>query len=191
MCRVDATVAELLRTVAPTWLLQLPWLSTSEQRDSLRRELVGVSPDRMLREMGELLDRYTGQRPLLMVIEDLHWADRATVQLIDYVGRRRGGTRFMWLSSFRLAEVVIANQPLSTVRHELRVQRLCEEIVLDPFSETEVAAYLAENRLSIAGDEGSCGHTVLAALQGSNRLTSRGGSSPRVQEPRVSLFVPA
>ena len=84
------TLPALLRTVAPTWLLQLPWLSTAEERDALRRELAGVGPDRMLREMGELLDRYTEQRPLLLVTEDLHWSDRATIQLIDHVARRRG-----------------------------------------------------------------------------------------------------
>ena len=43
LCRSDSTVAALLRAVAPTWLLQLPWLSTAEERDALRRELAGVS----------------------------------------------------------------------------------------------------------------------------------------------------
>ena len=69
-CRKDSGVADLLRVVAPTWLLQLPWLSTAEERDTLRRELAGVSPQRMLREVGELLDRYTEQRPLLLVTEE-------------------------------------------------------------------------------------------------------------------------
>ena len=63
----------------------------------LRRELAGVSPHRMLREMGELLDRYTEGRPLLLVTEDLHWSDRSTIQLIDYIARRRGSARLMWL----------------------------------------------------------------------------------------------
>ena len=106
LCRSDNAVAPLLRAVAPTWLLQLPWLSTADERDALRRDLAGVGPDRMLREMGELLDRYTERRPLLLVTEDLHWSDRATIQLIDYIARRRGPARLMWLSSFRLAEVV-------------------------------------------------------------------------------------
>jgi hypothetical protein len=35
--------------------------------------------------MGELLDRYTERRPLLLVTEDLHWSDRATIQLINRV----------------------------------------------------------------------------------------------------------
>ena len=154
LCRSDRTLPALLRTVAPTWLLQLPWLSTAEERDALRRELAGVGPHRMLREMGEMLDRYTEHRPLLLVTEDLHWSDRATIQLIDYVARRRGSARLMWLASFRLAEVVALDHPLNPLRHELRLHDLCEEIVLDPFSETEVADYVAQRSQSRAGDEG-------------------------------------
>ena len=153
LCRGDRTLPALLRTVAPTWLLQLPWLSTTEERDALRRELAGVGPDRMLREMGELLDRYTGERPLLLVTEDLHWSDRATLQLIDYVARRRGRARLMWLSSFRLAEVIALDHPLNPLRHELRLHRLCQEVVLDPFSETEVADYIAQRSAPLARDE--------------------------------------
>lgn len=153
LCRSDPALPTLMRTVAPTWLLQLPWLSTAQERDALRRELAGIGPDRMLREMGELLDRYTEQRPLLLITEDLHWSDRATVQLIDYVARRRGRTRLMWLASFRVAEVVALDHPLNSLRHELRLQHLCEEVVLDPFSETEVADYVALRSASLARDE--------------------------------------
>ena len=153
LCRSDGAVTALLRAVAPTWLLQLPWLSTAEERAALRRELAGVGPDRMLREMGELLDRYTERRPLLLVTEDLHWSDRATIQLIDYMARRRGSGRVMWLSSLRLAEVVASDHPLSPLRRELRLHGLCEEIVLDPFSETEVADYVAGRSPAFARDE--------------------------------------
>ena len=106
LCRRDAALAELIRAVAPTWLLQLPWLSSAAEREALRRELSGTGQARMLREMGELLDRYTADRPLLLVTEDLHWSDHATVQLIDYVARRRAGTRLLWLASFRLTEII-------------------------------------------------------------------------------------
>ncbi len=153
LCRNDSTLVPLLRAVAPTWLLQLPWLSTADEREALRRELAGVSPDRMLREMGEVLDRSGERRPLLLVTEDLHWSDRATMQLIDYIARRRGSARLMWLASFRLAEVVALDHPLNPLRHELRLHDLCEEIVLDPFSESEVAGYVAERSPAIATDE--------------------------------------
>ncbi|MGZ8203353.1 MAG: ATP-binding protein, partial [Burkholderiales bacterium] len=153
LCRKDESLSSLLRAVAPTWLVQLPWLSTAEEREALRAELAGVSPERMLREMGELLDRYTERRPLLLVTEDLHWSDRATIRLMDYIARRRGSSRLLWLSSFRLAEVVALDHPLNALRRELRLHRLCEEIVLDPFSETEVGDYVAKRWPDVAGDE--------------------------------------
>ena len=60
----------------------------------------------MLRELGEFFDRYTERRPLLLVTEDLHWSDQATIQLMDHVARRRGHAQLMWLATFRLAEII-------------------------------------------------------------------------------------
>jgi DNA-binding winged helix-turn-helix (wHTH) protein len=159
LSRRDTGLVELIRAVAPTWLLQLPWLSSAAEREALRRELTGTGQGRMLREMGELLDRYTADRPLLLVTEDLHWSDQATVQLIDYVARRRTGTRLLWLASFRLSEIIGADHPLAAVRRELRLHRLCDEIVLDAFSEKEVGEYLAAHIPELAKDE-----TIVRAL---------------------------
>lgn len=142
LCRADRTITSLMRSVAPMWLLQLPWLCDEAERTALRRELAGVGHERMLRELGELLERCTERRPLLLITEDLHWSDHATVQLIDHVARRRAPARLMWLASFRLAEVIAADHPLNTLRHELRLHRLCDEIVLDALSERDVADYV-------------------------------------------------
>ena len=153
LCRRDETVLPLLRAVAPAWLAQLPWLGNPEQHETLRSEPAGLRQDRMLREMSELLDRYTAERPLLLITEDLHWSDRETLQLMDHLARRRGNGRLMWLASFRLAEVVGFDRPLNLLRHELRLHGLCEELVLDPFSEQDVADYVAQRAPSLGGDE--------------------------------------
>ncbi len=153
LCRVDGSMLELLRAVAPTWLLQLPWFCTAAERDALQRELAGVGLERMLREMGVVLDRSSERRPLLVVMEDLHWSDRATLQLIDYVARRRDRGRLMWLASFRLAEVVALDHPVNGLRRELKLHGLCDEIVLDSFSESEVGEYVERTAPSYAGDE--------------------------------------
>ena len=142
LCRADPRLAPMMRSVAPVWMLQIPWLGSAEERAVLRAELAGATQDRMLREMGELLDRYTREQPLLLVTEDLHWSDDATVRLIDHIARRRDPARLLWVGTVRLAELVSADHPLKDVRHELRVHRLCEEIALDPFSEVDLAAYI-------------------------------------------------
>jgi DNA-binding winged helix-turn-helix (wHTH) protein/tetratricopeptide (TPR) repeat protein len=153
LCHRDQAAAELIRSVAPTWLLQLPWLSSAAERETLWRDLAGGGPARMLREMGQFLDRYTDNHPLVLVTVDLHWSDQATVQLMDYIARRRSATRLLWLASFRLTEIIAANHPLHAVRNELRLHGLADEIVLDAFSEREVAEYVAARLPAQANDE--------------------------------------
>jgi tetratricopeptide (TPR) repeat protein len=46
------------------------------------------------------------------------------------------------LASLRPAEVIVQSHPLSALRHELRLQRLADEIVLEAFSEADVGALL-------------------------------------------------
>jgi DNA-binding winged helix-turn-helix (wHTH) protein/tetratricopeptide (TPR) repeat protein len=153
LCRSDTDVPSRLRAVAPTWLLQLPWVSSADEREALRREVAGAHPERMLREMAEFLDQQTRERPLLLVTEDLHWSDQPTIKLIDFLARRRSAARLMWVSTFRLAEVIATDHPLKSARHELLMHGLCEEIVLDSFSEADVATYLNDRWPSIAADE--------------------------------------
>jgi tetratricopeptide (TPR) repeat protein len=145
LCRNDPTLPAMLRSMAPTWFLQFAWLGSEAEREALRRELTGVGQERMLREFGDLIEQYTRDRPLLLVTEDLHWSDQATVHLMDHLARRRNPARFMWLASFRLAEVIAEEHPLKALRHELKLHRLCVEIALDSFSEREVADYLDRN----------------------------------------------
>lgn len=153
LCRQDSSVAPLMRSIAPTWLLQLPWLSSEDERRSLLRELAGASQDRMLREWGELIDRLTAERPLLLVTEDLHWSDHATVHLMNHVARRRTPARFLWLASFRLTEIIAHVHPLNALRHELRLHRLCREILLDPFSEQETAEFIVRRHPGFTAPE--------------------------------------
>jgi DNA-binding winged helix-turn-helix (wHTH) protein/tetratricopeptide (TPR) repeat protein len=141
-CRRDGRLASMMSSVAPTWFVQLPWLNTEAERTTLQRELAGTNQDRMLREFGELIDRYSIHQPLLLVTEDLNWSDHATVRLIDYLARRHGVARLMWVGTFRPAQLIADEHPLNALRHELRAHRLCDEILLHPFSERELAEYL-------------------------------------------------
>lgn len=151
--RTDAALVPLMRRVAPTWLLQLPWLIEPSEQAALRAALDGSTQDRMLREFSELVEQWTQSRPLLLVTEDLHWCDEATVRLIDHVARRRPPAHLMWLASYRTPELVARDHPLNGLRHDLRLRRLCQELLLEPFSEAELAAYLKALRPAMAVDD--------------------------------------
>jgi len=152
LARADPRWLALLRDVAPSWLAQMPWHLGGDERRELQREVAGSTQERMLREMGELLDRGAALSPLVLVLEDLHWSDHATVQLLGYLARRRAPAALLLVGSFRPAEVIAEAHPLSGVRQELRVQRLADEIDLEAFSEAEVGALL---RRRLAAREGA------------------------------------
>lgn len=141
-----ARLAGLLRQAAPTWLAQLPWLLTQEERGALSLQMRGAGLARMLRELGEFLERWTAEQPLILVLEDLHWSDHATLDLLAYLARRRRPARWLILGSYRPAEVAVNDHPLKAAKRELQIQGLCRELPLGPLSEAAVAEYLAGRR---------------------------------------------
>ncbi len=141
--RGGAEFVGLMRRVAPTWLLHLPWFVRDEDRRELQREVAGATQERMLREFGELVDRAAADRLLLLVIEDLHWSDHATIQLLDYLARRRGPGSLLILGTFRPAELILKDHPLAALRQELRLRRLCLDVDLEFLSELELGDLLA------------------------------------------------
>src|SRR5262245_31507994 len=134
----------MLEKYAPTWVLQLPWLAPRDDRDALRRELVGVTKERMLREMSEALEALTTDTALVLVLEDLHWNDHSTLDLLGMLARREETARLLVLGSYRPVDVIVAGHPLQSLLQELRVRRQCDDIALPFLAEVDVAAYLAQ-----------------------------------------------
>ena len=85
----DDTGRTWLRRHAPTWLVQMPRLIGPEDAQALRRETLGATRARMLWEMTEALTELTRERPLIIVLEDLHWGDASTLDLISALTHRQ------------------------------------------------------------------------------------------------------
>ena len=83
------SVMRIVASQAPTWLVQFPALVKREQRQIFEREILGATKQRMLREIGDALETIACETPLLLVLEDLHWADPSTVDLISALARGR------------------------------------------------------------------------------------------------------
>ena len=147
-------IVQVLSTQAPTWLVQFPALVSNKQREMLQQEMVGATRERMLREIREALETITTDKPLLLVLEDLHWADRSTVDLISTLARLRSRGKLMLIGTYRPVDVTLAQHPLKTVKQDLLVHQLCREIALEPLTEAEVAEYLAMEAAGGAVPEG-------------------------------------
>jgi DNA-binding winged helix-turn-helix (wHTH) protein/predicted ATPase len=139
-----APLVALLRSHAPSWFVHLPALLPPDEREALISMTHQSTPARMLRELADVLDVLTAQRPLILVLEDLHWSDTATLEWLAYVARRRDPARLLVLGTYRPVEVIVHPHPLRTVITELRPHPRCAELVLDYLSEAAVAAYLQQ-----------------------------------------------
>jgi DNA-binding winged helix-turn-helix (wHTH) protein/predicted ATPase len=131
-----------LRRYAPLWLAQLPGLLEPAEGERLRRELAGTTGERMLREMAEALEALTAERRLVLVFEDLHWSDHATLDLIVRLARRPESAGLLVVATYRPVEVIVGEHPLRRVKAELAIRGQCEELSLEPLSEDAVAEYL-------------------------------------------------
>lgn len=136
-------LAALLRRHAPTWLIQMPALISDDDRASLRREIIGATRERMLREMAEAMEALAAEAPIILVVEDLHWADYSTLDLISLLARRRGPARLLLIGTYRPADALLSHHPLEAVKQELLMRRRCHELRLDYLREAAVAEYLA------------------------------------------------
>src|SRR5262245_58501396 len=131
-----------LRRHAPTWLAQLPPLLDPAEQGVLRNRAQTATRERMLREMAELLEVVTAERPMVLVLEDLHWSDHSTLELIAYVAQRRAPAHLLLIGTYRSAEAKRGDSPLRAISQELQARRSCEEIQLAPLALPDVGSYL-------------------------------------------------
>jgi len=98
----DSPVIQILIKRAPTWLIQFSPLLKAEQREALQRETVGTTRERMVREICEALEAVSMEHPLILALEDLHWVDVSTLDVISALARRRGPAKLVVLGTYRL-----------------------------------------------------------------------------------------
>ena len=200
----DRRVVDTLATRAPTWLMQFPSLVKADQRETLHRDTLGATRERMVREICETLEAITTDRTLILVLEDLHWADLSTLDVISSCARRQGSSRLLLLGTLRSATAT-SPSALSRLHQDLAVHDLCREIDLEPFQPTDVSEYLslAIGPVGFADDLAGLIHrhsggnplfvTALVRDLLANGIVARDGDTWRLTEPveRLEPAVPA
>ena len=136
-------VISILERYGPTWLAQLPALLSPERLAALQRTTLGVTRERMLRELTDSMEAITEQVPLLVWLEDLHWSDTSTLDWIAGFIQRPEAARLLLIGTFRSSEVAGTEHPLASLPHTLRVKGFCRETALAGLDESAVAKYVA------------------------------------------------
>jgi DNA-binding winged helix-turn-helix (wHTH) protein/predicted ATPase len=132
----------LLRRTAPTWLAQMPWL-IADDAEALRESLQAARAERMLREFAALIEALTADLTLVLVLEDLHWSDPATVDLLTLLAERREPARLLVIGTYRPAEIAVHEHALGNAVRVMQLRRQCTELPVHELTEADVCGYLA------------------------------------------------
>src|SRR5205814_2750862 len=114
----------------------------SEVRDRVAVELRPPGdPDddrwRLLQAVVGFIRNAAAVQPLVIVLEDLHWADSGTLDLLTYLARHVQGARLVLVGTYRDVEVDRAH-PLSSALADLRRVSNFDRMLLRGLSSDEV-----------------------------------------------------
>src|SRR5262249_44281173 len=88
---------------------------------------------------GRIWDRLTGGGPGLLVVEDLHWADEPTLELLRFAARRIARSRLLVVGTYRDDEIGPAH-PLRLLLGDLATSSAVARLPLRPLSVEAVTA---------------------------------------------------
>ena len=108
-------------------------------------ESIPLPPDQdrryLLHGFGEFLERAATAQPMLLVFEDLHWADESTCIMLRHLASRLQRCPVLLLGTYRDTELA-PGSPFARILQELVRERLCDDIHLKRLTRQEVAELL-------------------------------------------------
>ena len=102
----------------------------------------------ILKNVRELLIKATEQTPLVIIIEDLHWADASSIELLEHLFRLAEAHRILFINLFRQGYQPTSERIVETVKEKLPVYYV--EIVLETLDE-QMSEVLISNMLNTRG----------------------------------------
>jgi predicted ATPase len=134
----------ILARMAPDWLASIGREAAEANSaqtapsGSITGPTTGSGPrERMPGDLCAALEELAAEKLLVLVFEDLQWADDSTLHLLSALARRRAPAKLMILATFRPQQVA-ADHPLRELKQDLRMRRLCAELALAPLARPAV-----------------------------------------------------
>jgi DNA-binding winged helix-turn-helix (wHTH) protein/tetratricopeptide (TPR) repeat protein len=136
--RAGAAAARELALSAPAWLSQVLGLVNVAPSEAVRSP---ANAGRMLRELLGAIPALTREAALTLVIDDVHWADHSTLELLDCLTRSNDAGRLLLVATHRPEELCLRVQAQRTIIH-CRDLYECLHCELAPFDVHDVRALL-------------------------------------------------
>ena len=137
-----AQATELMKTVAPAWglLVSPPQREPVEVPDTPNKSR---SHERMRREFVRFFEELSRTRPVILFLDDLHWADASTCDLLAYIGAHLDGIRILILGAYRPGTVLAGKHPFLPVILDLEHRRIFQDVPLPFLGLNDIGSYIS------------------------------------------------
>jgi tetratricopeptide (TPR) repeat protein len=141
---------QLARELAPYWVAAIPvageviaatMLTAAEIRQTLGGTSSGAPPseEALFFQYTELFLVAAAEHPLVLFIDDLHWADRASVSLLAHLARKVSDKPVLIIGTYRPADVEVSKHPIKQAKLELERYGVGEELALEALDSASLA----------------------------------------------------
>ena len=139
-----AALAEVVKRAAPVWYAQIvPPSGESDDSAQLLAEIKEATQERLKREFVACVQELSRSRPLVVFLDDLHWADVSTIDLLRYLAGEFSGSSVLVVATYRPSDMLLSKHAFLQVKPDLQARGLCRELALEFLHEAEIADYLA------------------------------------------------
>jgi predicted ATPase/Tfp pilus assembly protein PilF len=106
------------------WLERLEALADKTKKSDEELSRSAIQQEHIFEQYTNVLTRLSEKRPLLLVLDDLHWSDAGSIDLLFRLGRRIGGSRIFIVGTYRPEEVALGRgaerHPMEKVLAEMK-----------------------------------------------------------------------
>jgi predicted ATPase len=103
---------------------------------------------RLFGSIATFLIQASRTQPLVLVLDNLHWADRSSLLLLEFLVQELADCRILVVGTYRSTEL-IGRHPLSHTLGELARHTHCSRVFLQGLSEEEVGSFIQAGQVTL------------------------------------------
>ncbi|HZV13452.1 MAG TPA: AAA family ATPase, partial [Candidatus Kapabacteria bacterium] len=126
---------KLIHDAAPAWAWAIPFVGDiahaavethrliKEQRNDLSSNANATNQQQVFQQYVNLLTKIAEETPLVILLDDMHWADTSSTNLLFYLSRQITSKKILVLATYRPDDALASNEgkghPIITVKNEI------------------------------------------------------------------------
>ncbi|MDQ6802882.1 MAG: protein kinase [Acidobacteriota bacterium] len=139
LVKSDRTLAQTLKLLAPAWYRQVAPAEPSAPHST---SPPAAGQERLKREMTAFFEEATRSRPIILFLDDIHWADASTIDLIGYLAAHLGEMRLFIITTARQSELLLRKHSFLQLTRELQPRGSLEQFSLHFLSWDDLQKYI-------------------------------------------------